>query len=321
MHERRPGVAQADLLRGIRRHPLGFVDEPLDFVLLAVEFSDPFSAEFPKWIALSKDRVPRVDPIANVGEGRVELPAPGDKIIGSSAVTAAASRRTVENRLAFDGESLIQIECPKFYRHTISIMATTGKIDALLRLARKGLVRARDLDETGIPRAYLKRLCDRGLLEQVDRGLYRLTDAPVTELHSLAEVGKRVPHAIVCLLSALQVHGLTTEMPHAVWVLIDRHARMPKLSYPRLEVVRASGLAREHGVESRTIEGVCVRLTKPAKTVADCFRYRRHVGLDVALTALRDYLRKYRGGVDALVEAARADRVYALMRPYLEALA
>src|SRR3954464_15618527 len=115
-----------------------------------------------------------------------------------------------------------------------------SKTDALLQLARKGPVRARDLDQAGIPRAYLRRLCDRGLLEQVDRGLYRLADAPVTELHSLAEVSKRVPHAIICLLSALQVYGLTSESPHAVWVLIDRHARMPKLSYPKIEVVRAS---------------------------------------------------------------------------------
>jgi predicted transcriptional regulator of viral defense system len=156
----------------------------------------------------------------------------------------------------------------------------------------------------------------------------------VTELHSLAEVSKRVPHAIVCLLSALQVHELTTEVPHAVWVLIDRRARLPKLSYPKLEVVRASGAAREHGVEIRTIEGVTVRMTVPAKTVADCFRYRRHVGLDVALAALRGYLSKSRGrptqrerrdpavySIDALVEAARADRVSTVMRPYLEALA
>ena len=196
-----------------------------------------------------------------------------------------------------------------------------SKTDALLRLARKGPVRARDLDGAGIPRAYLRRLCDRGLLEQIDRGLYRLADAPATELHSLAEVAKRVPHAIVCLLSALQIHELTTEAPHAVWVLIDGHARMPKLGYPKLEVVRASGAALERGVERRTVEGVRVQITAPAKTVADCFRYRRRVGLDVALAALRDYLRKHRSGIDALVEAARADRIYTFMRPYLEALA
>lgn len=228
------------------------------------------------------------------------------------------------------------------------------KIEQLVELAREGPVRARDLDAARIPRAYLKRLCERGLLERVDRGLYRLAEADVTELHSIAEVAKRVPHATVCLLSALQIHELTTEVPHAVWVQIDRHARMPGISYPRLEVVRASGRARDHGVEPYTIEGVETRLTMPAKTVADCFRYRRRVGLDVALAALRDFLERSRGrptgrgrreitkggghgyghgssrgagygdpsvySIDALVAAARADRVYALMRPYLEAL-
>jgi hypothetical protein len=102
--------------------------------------------------------------------------------------------------------------------------------------------------------------------------------------------------------------------------MIDRHGRSPKLAYPKIEVVRASGLAREHGRMVRIIEGVKVTLTTPAKTVADCFRYRRHVGLDVALAALREYLSKRRGGVDALVAAAQADRIYPFMRPYLEAL-
>ncbi|MCP4605457.1 MAG: transcriptional regulator [Proteobacteria bacterium] len=196
----------------------------------------------------------------------------------------------------------------------------TTKIEKLLQLAENGPVRARDLKESGIPRIYLRRLCDRGVLERVDRGLYRLVDAPVTQDHTLAQVAKRVPHAIVCLLSALQVHQLTTELPHSVWIMIDRYARMPKVSYPKLEVVRASGLAHEHGVEIRIIEGVQVKLTAPAKTVADCFRFRRHVGQDVAVEALRDYLHKHRSGIDALVEAARADRIYTVLRPYLEAL-
>jgi predicted transcriptional regulator of viral defense system len=177
------------------------------------------------------------------------------------------------------------------------------------------------MDDAGIPRAYLKRLRDRGLLKQVDRGLYRLADAPMTEMGSLAEVSKRVPHAVICLLSALQVHGMTTEAPNAVWVLIDRHARLPRVASPRLEVVRASGAAKTHGVETRIIDSVTVVLTTPAKTVADCFRFRRHVGLDVALAALKDYLRQRKGSIDTLVEAARADRIYAFMRPYLEALA
>lgn len=195
------------------------------------------------------------------------------------------------------------------------------KTATLLRLARKGPLRARDLDNAGIPRAYLKRFCDRGLLEQLDRGLYRLADAPVSELSTLAEVSKRVPHAVICLLSALQVHRMTSEAPHAVWVLIGRHARMPKVESPKLEVVRASGKALVHGIETRITDGVKVRLTTPAKTVADCFRFRRHVGLEVALAALKDYLRKRKGSMDALVEAARADRIYTFMLPYLEALA
>ena len=199
--------------------------------------------------------------------------------------------------------------------------ATSSKTTALLRLARKGPVRARDLEAAGIPRAYLQRLCTRGLLEQVDRGLYRLADAPVTELSSLAEVSKRVPHAVICLLSALQVHGMTSEAPGAVWVLIDRHARTPRVTSPTIEVVRASGRALADGVDTRVIDGVRVSITTPAKTVADCFRFRRHVGLEVALAALKDYLRKRVGTIDALVDAAHADRTYAFMRPYLEALA
>jgi predicted transcriptional regulator of viral defense system len=191
---------------------------------------------------------------------------------------------------------------------------------ALLRLAERGLVRARDLDRVSIPRTYLKRLCDSGELEKVGRGLYRLPGARVTEHHALVEVAVRVPQAVVCLLSALQVHGLTTEAPHAVWLMISNRARTPMIDYPPIKVVRASGKALAHGVEVRTIERQQVRITTPAKTVADCFRYRSHVGLDVALAALRDYVRKYKKGIDDLTRAAKADQVYTVMRPYIEAL-
>ncbi len=202
-----------------------------------------------------------------------------------------------------------------------------SKIDALRRLARQRPLRARDLDEAGIPRSYLARLVERGELEHAGRGLYVAPDADLTELHSLAEVSLRVPHATICLLSALQVHGLTTELPHAVWIMIDTRARAPKIDTPELVVVRAHGPAREHGVERRRVEGVDVRITSPAKTVADCFRYRRHIGTDVAVAALRDYLALWRRRdrpahvtIDALVAAAKADRVSTVLRPYLEAL-
>lgn len=203
-----------------------------------------------------------------------------------------------------------------------------SKTDQLRHMARRGPLRARDLVGVGIPRSYLARLVERGELERAGRGLYRQTEGEATELHSLAEVSLRVPHATVCLLSALQVHGLTTEAPHAVWVMIDTRARAPKLDTPALEIIRARGAAREHGVEQRRIEGVAVKVTTPAKTVADCFRYRRHVGLDVALAALREYVALSRrrdkpAGVtiDALWNAAKADRVSTVLRPYLEALA
>ncbi|MBK6695794.1 MAG: type IV toxin-antitoxin system AbiEi family antitoxin domain-containing protein [Myxococcales bacterium] len=206
---------------------------------------------------------------------------------------------------------------------------STSKISKLLRLAEKGPLRARDLDAADIPRAYLARLVDKGVLEQAGRGLYRLASAATTEHHSLAEVAARVPHGTICLLSALQVHGLTTEAPHAVWLMIDTRARKPSLDTPAVELVKAKGPAREHGQEMRIIEGVRVRITTPAKTVADCFRYRRHVGLDVAVAALRDYVARCRQrgaakrdySLDALLEASKADRVAKVMRPYVEALA
>jgi predicted transcriptional regulator of viral defense system len=206
-------------------------------------------------------------------------------------------------------------------------MPPPTKSDLLARLAKRGLVRARDLAAEGIPRAYLQRLVDRDVLEQVGRGLYRLADSEVTELHSLAVVSKRVPHGTVCLLSALSVHGLTTEAPSAVWLMIDRKARAPAVDTPRLELVRASGRARTHGVETLRVEGVDVRITAPAKTVADCFRYRSRVGLDVAIEALRAYLtaararRRRASSIDELFAAAKANGVARVIRPYVEALA
>ncbi|MEM7604987.1 MAG: type IV toxin-antitoxin system AbiEi family antitoxin domain-containing protein [Myxococcota bacterium] len=200
-------------------------------------------------------------------------------------------------------------------------MGDSSKIDRLIAFAKDGPFRARDLGDLGIPRSYLTRLVDRGALERTSRGVYRLADAQITELHSLGQVALHAPHVVICLLSALQAHELTTEVPAAVWIMIAHKAWAPTLDSLQVEVVRASGAALDYGVEELTIEGVSVKMTQPAKTVADCFRYRRHVGLDVALEALRDYLKRSDASIDALVEAARADRVLSVMRPYLEALA
>lgn len=184
-----------------------------------------------------------------------------------------------------------------------------------------GVLRPRDLDTYGIPRIYLSRLCERGLLDRVGRGLYVLPDADVSEHHTLAEAGKRVPHGVVCLLSALRFHGLTTQSPSEVWLAIANKAWRPQVDYPPLRFVRFSERTLEAGVEEHYIEGVLVRIYNPAKTVADCFKYRNKIGLDVALEALRDCRRQRRCTNDELWHYAKICRVANVMRPYMEATA
>ena len=188
-------------------------------------------------------------------------------------------------------------------------------------VAKAGVLRPRDLDAHGIPRIYLSRLCERGLLDRVGRGLYVLPDADVSEHHTLAEAGKRVPHGVVCLLSALRFHGLTTQSPSEVWLAIGNKAWRPQVDYPPLRFVRFSERTLEAGVEEHFIEGVLVRIYNPAKTVADCFKYRNKIGLDVALEALRDCRRQRRCTNDELWHYAKICRVANVMRPYMEATA
>lgn len=190
------------------------------------------------------------------------------------------------------------------------------------RLARqKGLVRLRDAQARGIHPEYLRRLASRGELARVGRGLYALPDAEITEHHSLAEVAARVPHGVVCLLTALRVHDLGTQNPKNVWLAIDRKAALPRLKYPPLRIVRFSKPALTQGVEERRVEGVLVRLTTPARTVVDCFKYRNKIGLDVALEALRALRRRKDFKLDELWKYAALQRVARVMKPYLEAIA
>lgn len=192
--------------------------------------------------------------------------------------------------------------------------------ESVLALAsRRGVIRPRDLVAAGIPRAWIYRLHERGLLERVGRGLYRLPGAEVTASHSLAEVARRMPRAVVCLLSALQFHQLTTQLPHEVWVAIDVKAWKPKTDDLPVRIVRFSGKALTAGVEHHDIEGVDVGIYSPAKTVADCFKYRHKIGLDVAVEALRDLVRERRDSMDDLWRYAKICRVANVMRPYLEA--
>ena len=193
--------------------------------------------------------------------------------------------------------------------------------ETVLRFAREhGVLRPRDLVALRVAPVYLQRLCARGQIVRTGRGLYSLPGADVTEHHSLAEVGKRLPHGVVCLLSALRFHGLTTQAPFEVWIAIDHKARSPRSSTPALRIVHMTGKLLASGVEKHNVEGVAVRVFSAAKTVTDCFRFRNKVGLDVALEALREFLR-HKGKIDELWRFAEAGRVGRFMRPYLEALA
>ncbi len=159
-----------------------------------------------------------------------------------------------------------------------------------------------------------------GRSRRVARGLYRLADIEPTEHYTLAAVCARVPGAIVCLLSALSVHGLGTQLPWQIWIAIPHKARSPRLSELPVKVVRFSGASLQYGVEETTFEGVPARITSPARTVVDCFRFRRLVGKDVALEALRDALRERKASADAIWRAAEVCRAKSLVGPVLEAL-
>jgi len=183
-----------------------------------------------------------------------------------------------------------------------------------------GLVRPRDVESEGIPREYLYRLWREGELERVARGLYALPGSQNNESILLAEVSKRTPGAVICLLSALQYHHLTTQIAHRVWIAIENKRWEPQYEYPPLEIIRMTGHSYTFGIDDYEVNRVPVRIYRPSKTVADCFKFRNRVGLDVALEALREVLRNQAATMDELWEAAKVCRVSNVMRPYLEAI-
>jgi predicted transcriptional regulator of viral defense system len=188
-------------------------------------------------------------------------------------------------------------------------------------IEKLGLARPRELEAHGVSRAQLSRLVDEGLVLRQARGIYIAARHAPTEAHTLAQVAKRVPDAVFCVLTALRFHGLTTQSPAEVWIALPEKARRPRLDYPRLRVARFSGLALTEGVEEHRVEGVVIRVYSAAKTVADCFKYRNKVGVDVAVEALRDFSRKHRGRAGELARFARICRVSRVMQPYLDAIA
>ena len=192
----------------------------------------------------------------------------------------------------------------------------------VLKLTRKlGVLRPRDLRSVGVPRVYLKQLVESGELLKTGRGLYVAAGTDLTENHSLAEAAKLSPKGVICLLSALRFHGLTTENPAAVWIAIPRGARSPKSGAPALRPVRFSGQMMTAGIERHDIQGVSVPVYCVAKTVADCFRFRNRIGVNIAVEALRDAWRNKKVTADELWKHAKICRVLNVMRPYFDSLA
>ena len=199
-------------------------------------------------------------------------------------------------------------------------MGDTKKDRALRLIKELGLARPAELEAQGVSRPLLYGLVRQGHVERLERGIYVVSEHPTTARHTLAQVAKRVPGGVFCLLTALRFHGLTTQSPAEVWIALSEKARRPRLDYPRLRVARFSGAALTDGIETHRVEKVEVRVYSAAKTVADCFKYRNKVGIDVAVEALRDFSRQHRGGMTSLARFARICRVTRVMQPYLDAI-
>ena len=194
--------------------------------------------------------------------------------------------------------------------------------DRLRKALRKGrAARTRELEKAGIARTQIARLVSAGKLQKIGRGLYAPADYQGTENSALVAVAKRAPNVVFCLLTALRFHEITTQSPFEVWIAIANKDHPPRLEYPPLRTVRFSEASLQYGVEVKRVEGVALRITSPAKTVADCFKFRNKVGLDVALDALKEVLRDRKATVDDLWRCAEVNRVANVMRPYLEATA
>ena len=192
--------------------------------------------------------------------------------------------------------------------------------EKILTTARRLTVfRARDVSGVPDPRTNLRRMAARGQLVRVARGLYSLPETDAGAQHSLAEAAQRYPGGVICLISALAFHGIGTQIPYETWIM-RRDRKMAPIQGPPVRFVYSSEPIFSFGVQAHVIGGVEIKVTAPAKTVADCFKYRNKIGLDVAMEALRESWRTKRFTMDELWASARACRVQTVMQPYLEML-
>lgn len=198
-------------------------------------------------------------------------------------------------------------------------MSETEEAKILQILRKTGSIRPRELKQHGLSRTALLRLYEKGLVRRPSRGLYVSMEQDAKEYQSLVEIATINSNATICLLSALSFHHLTTQQPHEVWIALPSKAWPPKIETISTRVIRMSEDAMTYGVETHSLSGVDVKIFSPAKTVADCFKFRSTVGLDVAIEALRDCRKKKKATIDEIYGAAKVCRMSNIILPYLEA--
>ncbi len=183
-----------------------------------------------------------------------------------------------------------------------------------------GILKMSEAVQTGIHRKMLYAMLDNGVIEKLDRGLYRLSELPPLGNLDLVSVARKVPTGVICLISALSFHELTTQIPHEVYIALKRGTETPRIKHPPVRVFRFTGDAFTEGVETPTVDGVKLHIYSPEKTLADCFKFRNKIGLDTAIEAVKFYRDKKHVKVDELMRYARICRVEKVMKPYMEAL-
>jgi predicted transcriptional regulator of viral defense system len=183
-----------------------------------------------------------------------------------------------------------------------------------------GILRTAQAKKLGIDPKILARMTEAGILKKEGRGIYRLANLPPLSNPDLVNVALRVPSAVFCLISALSFHNLTTQLPYKIYIAIPQGTKKPKIDYPPIDVVKLSEEAFTSGIEEHTIDGVCIRVYNKEKTVADCFKFRNKIGTDIAIEAVKDYLRNSDANLEKLLHFARINRVEAVIRPYIEAV-
>lgn len=189
-----------------------------------------------------------------------------------------------------------------------------------LLLSQGGIFRVREAMKAGVHPRTLYAMRDEGLIERLGRGVYRIAGMSALGNPDLATVAIKIPKGVICLISALSYHEMTTEIPHQIYIALPRGSEPPRLDYPPLRIFWFSGSAFEEGIEHHEIDGIPIKVYNPEKTIADCFKYRNKIGLDVALEALKFYRQRKPLKVDELMRYAKVCRVEKIMRPYVEAL-